>query len=101
MIADLFERRERRQPRQASFELANIGRNVLRDVQRDLGRQPQVFERRLLLHDRDAGLEVGRRDIRDQSRSRSDCAAAPRVPECRAAPCPRSARSDGARRAAS
>ena len=41
----VVERRQRRQPRQASFELANVRRDTLRDIHRDLGRQPQIFER--------------------------------------------------------
>src|SRR5690242_4859361 len=64
----LADRSERRETGEASFEFAHVRRDVLRDVKRDLGRQMEVFECRLLLHDRDAGLEVRRCDIGDETR---------------------------------
>src|SRR5579862_4540683 len=67
----IVERGERGQSRQASFQLANISRNVLRDIQADVGRKPQFLERRFLLDDRDAGFEIRRRDIGNQARFKS------------------------------
>src|SRR5713226_3710666 len=63
----LAHRRECSKTREASLELAHVRGDVLRDVKRDLGRQWEVFECRLLLHDGYAGLEVRRCDIGDQT----------------------------------
>src|SRR6266849_30318 len=64
----LAHRSECPKTRKASLELAHIRGDVLRDVKCDLGRQWEIFECRLLLHDGYAGFEVGRRDIGDQAR---------------------------------
>src|SRR6266849_7191830 len=61
-------RRECREPREASLEFAHVRGDVLRDIKRYLGRQLEILECRLLLHDGDTGFEVGGRDIGDKAR---------------------------------
>src|SRR5579864_1818979 len=67
----IVQRREGRQTSQASFEFPNIGRDILRDVEPNVGGEAQAIERRLLLDDRNAGLQIGWRDIRNEARLES------------------------------
>ena len=61
-------RGECRQPRQAALQFAHIGRDILRDIERHISRQRQMFECRFLLDDCDPRFEIRRCDIGDQPR---------------------------------